>query len=60
MDVVTIQRALRDLIADGLGAESERGLRVQLHGVTVEAGQNGARGAGAAGQAHRGLTAQVF
>ena len=36
MDVVTIQRALRDLIADGLGAESERGLRVQLHGVTVE------------------------
>lgn len=36
MDTAAIHRALRELIADGLGAEPTPGLRVQLQGVTVE------------------------
>lgn len=36
MDIVMLQRTLRELLAAGLGAEGAHGMRVQLHGVTVE------------------------
>ena len=36
MDTGAIYRALRELIADGLGAQPASGVRVQLQGVTVE------------------------